>query len=185
MKIIVILALLLCTGLADRRIIARPIQSTYNQYGGIEQIIVQWKCFNTIFANDFIKITVTEPLHGNTSLAISFSLSTANSNSAIVRKNSLPYASNNTYFLPVSTNLSGSIWYELRLDVKTDLAKIYGLVQLEVVGGETPLANVYEWNDGFEYFHLEETTIPSLTIFTININSTLSTIAGNRYSVLL
>lgn len=44
---------------------------------------------------------------------------------------------------------------------------------------------IHSWDDGFEYYHLEQNAIPQQGIFKINVNNTLSTIAGHRYLALI
>jgi hypothetical protein len=110
MRILVLLVLLFLAVQADRRIVSRPIQSTYNQYGDIDQMIIQWKSSQPIFTNDYIKITLPETIH-NGSLSISYSLSTAYSTGIVSNQNSVAYVGSNTYYLPVNANLSASIWY--------------------------------------------------------------------------
>jgi len=110
MRIIVLLILLFLAVHADRRMVSRPMRSTYNQYGDIEQIIMQFKSSMPIFSNCYFKLTVPETLH-NTSLSISFSLSTAYSATIIEAHNSLPYVGSNTYYFPVTANISAGAWY--------------------------------------------------------------------------
>lgn len=109
-KVIILLALLLICSLADRRIVSRPIFSTYNQYGRVSSLIVEWKCYQPIYESDFIKITLPETIH-NTSLTITFSLLTAHSLSIISSASSLSYVGSNAYFLPVKVNLTADVWY--------------------------------------------------------------------------
>lgn len=44
---------------------------------------------------------------------------------------------------------------------------------------------MYAWDDGFEYYHLEQNAIPQQGILELNVNNTLSTIAGDRYLTLI
>lgn len=146
-------------------------------------MIIQWKSSQALFANDYIKITLPETIH-NGSLTISYSISTAYSKEITNNQNSLAYLGSNTYYLPVSANLSSSTWYELRLNVDKSLTVLYGLVQLSVVSslGSSPI--MHAWNDGFQYFHLEQNNIPTLSTFILSINNSVSTMAGSRYPIL-
>lgn len=109
-KFMIVLALLVLCSLADRRIVSRPISSTYNQYGRVSSLIVEWKCYQPIYESDFLKITLPEPIHG-TSLTIAFSLLTAHSLSIIASSSSEPYVGSNTYYLGVKANLTADVWY--------------------------------------------------------------------------
>lgn len=67
------------------------------------------------------------------------------------------------------------------------LTIVYGLVELEVVSQSVNPMISYCWNNGFEYYHLEQSSVPSLSILSLNINNSLSlsTLAADRYQVLL
>lgn len=108
--VILLLALLLILASADRRFVSRPIKSSYNQYGKIDLLIIQWKVYEPIYYNDYIKVTFPEIIH-DSSLLVSYSILTAHSLDIITYRNSLSYAGSNSYFLPVQTNLTANVWY--------------------------------------------------------------------------
>lgn len=100
-------------------------------------------------------------------------------------RTSLTYVGGNSYFLPVLTNLSASEWYELRIRPTKTMTFVYGLVQLSIVSRQTSPNIMHSWDDGFEYYHLEQNAVPQQGILYLNVNNTLSTSAGDRYLTLL
>lgn len=56
---------------------------------------------------------------------------------------------------------------------------------MEVVSSINLPSISYVWDNGFEYYHLEQSNIPRLNILTINVNNSLSTSAGIRYLMLI
>lgn len=60
-------------------------------------------------------------------------------------------------------------------------------MELEVVSLNVNPMISYCWNNGFEYYHLEQANVPSLSILNLNVNNSLSlsTLAADRYQVLL
>lgn len=95
---------------ADRRIVSRPIQSSYNQYGKADRLIIQWKTYEAIYNYDYLKITLPEIIH-DVSLKISFNLRSAHSLNILSSQTSLPYVGSNAYFLPIMVNLTANVWY--------------------------------------------------------------------------
>ena len=135
---IINLFLLICIfsltfGGCERVLVSRPILTSYNQYGNLQHFTLEWKSYHTIYQGNYIMIVFPEPIHGTETL-IDFSISTAHSLSVIFAQQSLPYVSSNTYYLPVSVDLSPGVWYQLKVKVETVPTISYGLVQMEVVG---------------------------------------------------
>lgn len=110
MKYIALIAILVVCIHGDRRIVSRPIESTYNQYGRVDALTIQWKCYETIYEYDYVKVTLPEPIH-DASLTIRFSLQTAYSKDIIILQQSLAYVGANTYYLPMQNNLTTDVWY--------------------------------------------------------------------------
>lgn len=58
MKLFIFLALFFLLVQSDRRIVSRPIQSTYNQHGKANSLIIEWKSTEPIYDTDILKVTL-------------------------------------------------------------------------------------------------------------------------------
>ena len=96
---------------------------------------------------------------------------------------SLAYVGSSTYYLPIAANLTDSVWYQLRVEVGSIPAQTYGLVQMGVVSSSAASCIKFDWNYGFEYYHIEQSQTPRTDVLSLNISSQLSTAAGARQAV--
>lgn len=52
-------------------------------------------------------------------------------------------------------------WYQIKIMVKSAPLTSYGLVRLSIVGSISTDPFISEWNNGYEYYHLEQDQVPS------------------------
>ena len=66
------------------------------------------------------------------------------------------FNSDNTYDLPILQKLPEQIWYQVSIKAGAAPVTDYGLVRMRIVSSTQTLGILYDWNNGFEYYHIEQ-----------------------------
>jgi hypothetical protein len=59
-----------------------------------------------------------------------------------------------TYYWVVGTDLQAATWYKLQVDIHIDLIYTWAPLSLSFTSAAMAQAIMYNWNDGFEYYHI-------------------------------
>lgn len=82
MKTIILILLMTALCYSDRRIVSRPIKTEYNQYGGLTGILIEFKAYEIIYADDYFRVSLPETIHSSAT-NLHYSIMTSNAYSAV------------------------------------------------------------------------------------------------------